>query len=88
MTATRPIPNRRRPLYATATTQILNLSNLLKGSYIKRTSRRINRAAKRQRYQEDVDENRAAKRQKYEDTSAAIKAFERNRYWNDRCPIG
>ncbi|KAL5509593.1 hypothetical protein EMCRGX_G004987 [Ephydatia muelleri] len=30
----------RRPLYATATTQILNLSNLLKGSDIKRTSRR------------------------------------------------
>ena len=39
--ATRPIPKRRRPLYATATTQILNLSNLLKGSDIKRTSRRI-----------------------------------------------
>ena len=38
--ATRPIPKRRRPLYATATTQILNLSNLLKGSDIKRTSRR------------------------------------------------
>ena len=38
-TATRPIP-KRRPLYATATTQILNLSNLLKGSDIKRTSRR------------------------------------------------
>ena len=36
----RPIPKRRRPLYATATTQILNLSNLLKGSDIKRTSRR------------------------------------------------
>ena len=33
--ATRPIPKRRRPLYATATTQILNLSNLLKGSDIK-----------------------------------------------------
>ena len=33
-------PKRRRPLYATATTQILNLSNLLKGSDIKRTSRR------------------------------------------------
>ena len=39
-TATRPISKRRRPLYATATTQILNLSNLLKGSDIKRTSRR------------------------------------------------
>ena len=39
-TATRPIPKRRRPLCATATTQILNLSNLLKGSDIKRTSRR------------------------------------------------
>ena len=39
-TATRPIPKRRRPLYATATMQILNLSNLLKGSDIKRTSRR------------------------------------------------
>ena len=37
----RPIP-KRRPLYATATTQILNLSNLLKGkgSDIKRTSRK------------------------------------------------
>ena len=33
--ATRPIPKRKRPLYATATTQILNLSNLLKGSDIK-----------------------------------------------------
>ena len=42
-----------------------------------------NRAAKRQRYQEDVEENRAAKRQKYEDNSAAIKASERNQYWND-----
>ena len=30
----------RKELYATATTQILNLSNLLKGSDIKRTSRR------------------------------------------------
>ena len=30
-----------------------------------------------------VEENRAAKRQKYEDNSAAIKASERNRYWND-----
>ena len=40
-------------------------------------------SAKRQRYQEDVEENRAAKRQKYEDNSAAIKASERNRYWND-----
>ena len=55
-TATRPIPKRRRPLYATATRptrnkeglctqllqrmQILNLSNLLKGSDIKRSSRR------------------------------------------------
>ena len=54
-TATRSIPKRRRPLYATATqrpssfrdrpcscrvTQILNLSNLRKGSDIKRTSRR------------------------------------------------
>ena len=37
--ATRPI-QKRRPLYATATTQILNLSNLLKGSDIKSTSRR------------------------------------------------
>ena len=37
MTATRPIPKRGRPLYATATTQILNLSNLLKG---RRTLRR------------------------------------------------
>ena len=38
--ATRSIPKSRRPLYATATTQILNLSNLLKGSDIKRMSRR------------------------------------------------
>ncbi|KAL5496539.1 hypothetical protein EMCRGX_G012845 [Ephydatia muelleri] len=30
-----------------------------------------------------VEENRAAKRQKYEDNSAAIKASERNRYWYD-----
>ena len=43
----------------------------------------VNCAAKRQRYQEDLEENRAAKRQKYEDNSAAIKASERNRYWND-----
>eukprot|EP00731_Ephydatia_muelleri_P005316 Em0002g1492a len=42
-------------------------SNLLKGSDIKRTSRRT----------------RAAKRPKYEDNSAAIKASERNRYWYD-----
>eukprot|EP00731_Ephydatia_muelleri_P009862 Em0005g448a len=34
-----------------------------------------NRAVKRQRYQEDVEENRAAKRPKYEDNSAAIKAI-------------
>ena len=39
VTATRPIP-KRRPLYVTATMQILNLSNLLKGSDIKKTSRR------------------------------------------------
>ena len=76
--ATRPLPKRRRPLYATATlkadpekkkasvrdsykadsekkasvrdsytTQILNLSNLLKGSDIKRTSE--NRAATQQK---------------------------------------
>ncbi|KAL5470775.1 hypothetical protein EMCRGX_G028790 [Ephydatia muelleri] len=97
-TATRSIPKRRRPLYATATTQILNLSNLhaKRQRYQKdleenRAAKRQryqedveeNRAAKRQRYQEDVDENRAAKRQKYEDNSAAIKASERNRYWND-----
>ena len=37
----------------------------------------------RPRYQEDLEENRAAKRQKYEDNSAAIKASERSRYWND-----
>ena len=36
----KPIPKRRRPLYATATTQILNLSDLLKGGDMKRTSRR------------------------------------------------
>ena len=35
----RPISNRRRPLYTT-TTQILNLSDLLKGGNMKRTSRR------------------------------------------------
>ena len=58
---------------------MLNLSNLLKGSDIIRGDR----AAKRQRYQEDVEENCAAKRQKYEDNSAAIKASERNRYWSD-----
>ena len=39
-TTTRPIPKRRRPLYATSTTQILNLSDLLKGGDMKRTSRR------------------------------------------------
>ena len=66
-TATRPIP-KRRPLYATATTQILNLSNLLKGSDIKtQEDLEENRAAKRQRYQEDVEENRAAKRQRYQE---------------------
>ena len=37
-------------------------------------------SAKRQRYQEDLDENRAAKRQKCEDKSAAIKVSERSRY--------
>ena len=37
-TATKPIPKKRSPLYAIVTTQILNLSNLLKGSDIKRTS--------------------------------------------------
>eukprot|EP00731_Ephydatia_muelleri_P009210 Em0004g1548a len=81
-TATRPIPIRRRPPYATATTQILNLSNLLKGSDIKRTSRRtvlLKAAISRGRRRGD----RAVKRQKYEDNSAAIKASERNRYWND-----
>ena len=64
-TATRPIPKRRRLLYATATTQneILNLSNLLKGSDIKRTLRRTAPLKGR--------------------NSAAIKASERNRYWND-----
>ena len=71
-TATRPISKRRRPLYATAARPIPKrrrplYSNLLKGSDIKRTSRR----------------NRAAKRPKYEDNSAAIKASERNRYWYD-----
>ncbi|KAL5500614.1 hypothetical protein EMCRGX_G012205 [Ephydatia muelleri] len=33
-------PEKKKASYATATTQILNLSNLLKGSDIKRTSRR------------------------------------------------
>ena len=41
---------------------------LLKGGDMKRTS----------------EDNRAAKRQKYEDNSAAIRASERSRYWNDR----
>eukprot|EP00731_Ephydatia_muelleri_P006213 Em0003g461a len=45
--------------------------------------KKAKQSAKRQRYQEDVEENRAAKRHKYEDNSAAIKASERNRYWND-----
>ena len=42
-----------------------------------------NRAAKKRRYEEDLEGNRAANRQKYEDNSAAIKASKRSRYWND-----
>ena len=81
-TATRPIPKRRRPLYATATRPIPKRRRPL---YATATTQMIQskQSAKRQRYQEDLEENRSAKRQKYEDNSAAIKASERNRYWND-----
>ena len=67
---------KRRPLYAPATTQILNLSNLLKSMQQYQEDFEENRAAKRQRYQEDayVEENRAAKRQKCEDNSTACTA--------------
>ena len=60
------------PLYATATTQILNLSNLLKRQRYQEDVEE-NRAAKRQRYQEDVEENRAAKRQKYENNQLPLR---------------
>ena len=76
--ATRPIPKRRRPLYATATTQILNLSNLLKGSDIKRTSRKT-------ALLKGSDIKRTSRRTALLKgrNSAAIKVSERNRYWND-----
>eukprot|EP00731_Ephydatia_muelleri_P030385 Em0021g908a len=71
-------------LYTTATTQILNLSNLLKAA-ISRGPRDLeeNRAAKRQRYQEDLEENRAAKRQRYQEDLEEKGAAKRQRYQED-----
>ncbi|KAL5503621.1 hypothetical protein EMCRGX_G010597 [Ephydatia muelleri] len=42
-----------------------------------------NRAAKRQRYQEDVEENRAAKRQRYQEDVEKNRAAKRQRYQED-----
>ena len=68
--ATRPTLKRRRPLYATPTTQMLYLSVLLKGSDIKRTSRRtvllkgsdIKRASRRTVLLKGSDIERASRR--------------------------
>ena len=68
--ATRPTLKRRRPLYATPTTQMLYLSVLLKGSDIKRTSRRtvllkgsdIKRASRRTVLLKGSDIKRASRR--------------------------
>ncbi|KAL5481208.1 hypothetical protein EMCRGX_G021321 [Ephydatia muelleri] len=71
--ATRPIPKRRRPLYATATYKAdpEKKKASVRDSY--NADIESKQSANRQRYQEDVEENRAAKRQKYEDISAAIR---------------
>ena len=61
---------KRRPLYVTATKQILNLSSLLKGSDIKRTSRRtvllkdsdIKRTSRRTVLLKDSDIKRTSRR--------------------------
>ena len=68
--ATRPTLKRRRPLYATPTMQMLYLSVLLKGSDIKRTSRRtvllkgsdIKRASRRTVLLKGSDIKRASRR--------------------------
>ena len=68
--ATRPTLKRRRPLYATPTTQMLYLSVLLKGSDIKRASRRtvllkgsdIKRASRRTVLLKGSDIKRASRR--------------------------
>ena len=69
-TITRPTLKRRRPLYATPTTQMLYLSVLLKGSNIKRASRRtvllkgsdIKRASRRTVLLKGSDIKRASRR--------------------------
>ena len=68
--ATRPTLKRRRPLYVTPTTQMLYLSVLLKGSDIKRTSKRtvllkgsdIKRASRRTVLLKGSDIERASRR--------------------------
>ena len=90
-TATRPIPKRRRPLYATAlatTIDYIRIYNLCYNADIE-----SKQSAKRQRYHsrrtvllKGSDIKRTSRRTallKYEDNSAAIKASERNRYWSD-----
>eukprot|EP00731_Ephydatia_muelleri_P029211 Em0020g855a len=86
----RPIPKRRRPLYATdpekkkaSVRNSYKVDPEKKKASVRDSYKADPEKKKASRYQEDVEENRAAKRQKYEDNSAAIKASERNRYWND-----
>ena len=57
--STRPIPKKRRPLYATATRPILNLSDLLKGGDTKGTPRRT--VLLKSGDMKNLEEKRAAK---------------------------
>ena len=84
---TRPIPKRSRPLYATATRPILNLTDLLKGSDMKRTSRRTV-LLKGGDMKRTSRETALLKGRNTRTIQHAIKAsemsagFERSRYWS------
>ena len=95
--ATRPIPKRRRPLYATATRPIPKRRPLYATATTesKKSAKRQryqedlkeNRAAKRQRYQEDLKENRAAKRQRYQEEVEENRAAKRQKYEDNSAAI-
>ena len=61
----------------------MNLSNLAAKKQRYQEDLEENRAAKRQRYQEDLEENRAAKRQRYQEDLEENRAAKRQRYQED-----
>ena len=83
--------SKQRAEYLQKQDDILSQENKAKARAILQSAKRQryqedleeNRAAKRQRYQEDVEENRAAKRQRYQEGVEENRAAKRQRYQKD-----